>query len=68
MRRKLIILILALTTSLSVFSGLAALLATGPDSAETAPVTVAEAGPKTGRPPGPPPGGGPSPNGASWGG
>ncbi len=55
MKRNLIILILALSTSLSVFSGLAALLATGPDSADTAPITVA---------------GGPGDrgDGASWGG
>jgi hypothetical protein len=71
MKRKLIILILALTTSLSVFSGLASLLTTGPNSTETAPISVAEAGPNI-KPPvkppvGPPPPG-PSPNGGSWGG
>ena len=45
MKRKLIILFLALTTSLSVFGGLASLLTTGPDSTETAPIVVAWGGP-----------------------
>ena len=69
MKRKLIILILALTTSLSVFSGLASLLATGPNPAETAPITIAEVRPnvkppKLPKPPPPPL----TPNGGSWGG
>jgi len=66
MKRKMIILFVALTTFLSAFSGLASLLATGPDSA---PIVVAEARPKIKPPvrplPPPPP---LSPNGGSWGG
>ena len=67
MKRKLIIFILALSTSLPVLSGLASLLATGPDSTETTPITVAMTGTNNGPRPGPPPPG-PSPDGASWGG
>ena len=63
MRRKLIILFVALTTFLSAFGGLASFLATEPDSA---PIAVAEAGPELKPPPPPPPP--PSPNGGSWGG
>ena len=66
MKRKLVTLLLALTTFLSAFSGLASLLATGPESAETTPITVAGAGPDIKPPlPTPPP---LSPNGGSWGG
>ena len=66
MKRKLLILSLALTTSLSALGGLASLLATGPDPAETAPIAVAGAGPEVKPPlPTPPP---PTTNGGSWGG
>ena len=66
MKRNMIILVVALTTFLSAYSGLASLLAAGPDSAGTAPIAVAGAGPDIKPPlPTPPP---PSPNGGSWGG
>ena len=69
MKRRLIILALALTTSLSVFGGLASLLTSGPDPAETAPIIVAKGGPDkqpddTSRTTGPIGG----PKGGSWGG
>ena len=67
MKRRLIILAMALTSFLSVFGGVASLLATGPHPAETAPIAVAGAGPDIKPPVGPPPPG-PSPDGASWGG
>ena len=84
MKRRLIILFLALTTLLSAFSGLASLLAAGPNSGpgrhETAPILVADDGNNSsdGASGGPTStgsdgtstkgGGSASTNGASWGG
>jgi hypothetical protein len=67
MKRKLIILFVALTTFLSAFGGLASFLTTGPPNpAETSPVTIAATGPDVGPSDGGPPG--PTPDGQSWGG
>lgn len=68
MKRKLVIFILALSTTVSAFNGLASFLAAQPDLAETAPITIAMAGPKIKPTPTPPPPPPPLPEGGSWGG
>ena len=71
MKRKVIIFLVALSTCLSTVSGLAALLTTGVNPAETTPIAVADSGPVV-KPPVKPPVGPPPPgllpNGGSWGG
>ena len=68
MKRRLLILSLALATALPAFSGLASLLATGPDPAQTAPIAIAEAEPDIKPLPPVPPPPPPTTDGGSWGG